>query len=454
MTDPITNYDGGITTNPARLVTPRNVQELQEILRDAEQYPGPVRAMGSFHSLTPCPATDGTVVRMERIREVIEIDTNAMTVTAEAGIQLGELAKALRKRGFQLILNIEIGNATIGSLACCHSKDAMDGVEHGQVASYVTKIRWVDPTGELQEASEADNLELLELVRSSYGLCGIVYEVTLRIKPVEMVKFGYQIHRSRSLTQAHIADVAATNDAMVCWTIGHTTVVQTRNHADSLERAWLFHLRRLAWTRVGAFVGRNLRRTFRPGKARNAVESVWLSCQVLVYRSLSAIGGFSFYAPDKIMDYRQTPTSARYAFTFWAFPFDKWVENLNEYLEFSDDHYKRHGFRCNMPLGSYFIKRDTSSVLSYTYDGDVLSLDPIHSYRAEDEEEWHRFLQAFTAWAFERGGIPLLTQSPFVTREQVVAAYGDRWQRLSDWIQKVDPAGRMRNQYFDDLLVS
>src|SRR5436309_3527133 len=73
---------------------------------------------------------------------------------------------------------------------------------------------------------------------------------------------------------------------------------------------------------------------------------------------------------------------------------------------------------------------------------------------AEDEEEWHRFLQAFNAWAFERGGIPLLNQSPFVTREQVVAAYGDRWQRLSDWIQKVDPAGRMRNQYFDDLLVS
>src|SRR5436190_15491803 len=99
MTDPITNYDGGIVTNPARVVTPTSVTELQEVLRDTAQYPGPVRAMGSFHSLTPCPTTDGTVVRMERLKDVIDIDTSAMTVTAQAGLQIGQLAIALRKRG-------------------------------------------------------------------------------------------------------------------------------------------------------------------------------------------------------------------------------------------------------------------------------------------------------------------------------------------------------------------
>src|SRR5207249_12007108 len=67
---------------------------------------------------------------------------------------------------------------------------------------------------------------------------------------------------------------------------------------------------------------------------------------------------------------------------FWAFPFDQWAENLKAYLVFADDHYRRYGFRCNMPLGSYFIKRDTSSLLSYTYDGDVLSLDPIQDRKS------------------------------------------------------------------------
>src|SRR5204863_8780786 len=145
--------------------------------------------------------------------------------------QLGEVAAALRKRGLQFLLDIEIWNATLGSLVCCHSKDAIDGVEHGQVASYVTRVKWVDPTGELQQASEDEDPALLARMRSSYGLCGVVYEVTLRIKPLEIIRFTYETHDSRRLTQEHVAHVAAGNQAMVCWTIGHTTVIQTRNHA-------------------------------------------------------------------------------------------------------------------------------------------------------------------------------------------------------------------------------
>jgi hypothetical protein len=255
------------------------------------------------------------------------------------------------------------------------------------------------------------------------------------------------------LTPQHINEVAGGNEAMVCWTIGRTTVVQTRNHAERLQRAWLARLRRLAWTLVGAFVGRNIRRHTPAGVVRNVVETAWLGCQTLIYRSLSAIEGFSLYGPDKIMNYRDTPPAARYAFTFWAFPFDQWVENLHAYLEFSEDHFHRYGFRCNMPLGSYFIKKDASSVLSYTHDSDVLSLDPIHAYRAEDEEEWHRFLREFNAWAHARGGIPLINQSPFVDREQVMAAYGARWQRFSDWVATVDPVGRMQNEFFSGLLI-
>jgi hypothetical protein len=452
MTTTITNYDGGIVTNPKQVVTPANLAELQSILKDAARYPSPVRAMGSFHSLTPCAASDGTVVRMDHFRRVLRIDAQAMTVTAEAGVQVRDLAATLRKKHLQVILNIEIGNATIGSLACCHSKDGMDGVEYGQVSSYVTRIKWVDPSGDLQEVSENTDPELLRLVRSSYGLCGICYEVTLRVKPLEIIKFDYELQDSRKLTQQHIDQVARRNQALVCWTIGHTTVIQTRNHAEHLQRAWLADLRHLAWTRVGASVGRTIRRHTPPGLVRNVIESAWLGCQKLVFGSLSAIGGFSLYAPDKIMNYRYTPPSARYAFTFWAFPFDQWVENLHAYLLFSEDHFRRYGFRCNMPLGSYFVKKDSSSILSYTHDGDVLSLDPIHAYRQEDEEEWHRFLREFNQWAYTRGGIPLINQSPFVDHEHVVAAYGNRWTQFSEWVSQVDTGKRMGNKFFIDLL--
>ena len=51
------------------------------------------------------------------------------------------------------------------------------------------------------------------------------------------------------------------------------------------------------------------------------------------------------------------------------------------------------GFRGNMPLGSYHIRRDTHSILSYTHDEEIFSIDPIHA--PTDLAAWQNFLRAF-----------------------------------------------------------
>ena len=181
MSKSITNYDGGIVTTPQQVVRPTTVETLQEIMRDTVKYPGPVRAMGSYHSLTPCASSTGTIVDMDGLNKVLRIDAEAMTITAQAGVQLVDAAAALRKLNLQFMLNIEIGNITLGSAACCHTKDSLDGVELGQVNSYLVAVKWVSPSGSLEEASTDRNPELLPFIRASYGLAGIVYEVTFRL---------------------------------------------------------------------------------------------------------------------------------------------------------------------------------------------------------------------------------------------------------------------------------
>ena len=155
-------------------------------------------------------------------------------------------------------------------------------------------------------------------------------------------------------------------------------------------------------------------------------------------------------APDKTVDYRRTRQSQRYAFTFWAFPRAQWLDNLRAYLDFADAHFRATGFRCNMPLGSYYIRQDRGSLLSYSHDGEIFSLDPIHA--STDNDAWHHFLRRFNDFAFERNGIPLLNQSPFVERKHVEAAYGARWTEFSQWVRQEDPQGRMRNPFFAALL--
>src|SRR5215468_6820364 len=112
MANTLTNYDGSITTTPQQLVYPETVAEIQAVLKDTAGYPSPVRAMGSHHSLTPCAASDGTIVNMSKMTKVLNVDHQKMTVTAQAGLEYIDLGTALRKENLQVMLNIEIGNMT------------------------------------------------------------------------------------------------------------------------------------------------------------------------------------------------------------------------------------------------------------------------------------------------------------------------------------------------------
>ena len=111
----VRNYDGGITASPAQLVSPGTVEEIQSILRDAGRYPSPVRAMGSYHSLTPCASSDGTIINMSHMTRIVKIDRETMTFTAEAGLQFIAASRALRAQNLQFLTNIEIGNMTLGA---------------------------------------------------------------------------------------------------------------------------------------------------------------------------------------------------------------------------------------------------------------------------------------------------------------------------------------------------
>ena len=448
----VTNYDGSITANPRQLVVAKTVADIQNVLRDTATYPSPVRAMGSYHSLTPCASSDGTMIDMKQMNQVVAIDATNMTFTAQGGLQIIDASKALRAQNLQFMLNIEIGNMTVGAAACCHSKDALDGIEFGQVSSYVTAMKWVAPDGSLAEASDASDPNLMRLMRSSYGLLGVIYEVTFKIKPIEALHFTYTPRPAAELTQAEVDNLLDISEGLICWTVGRTAVFQQRQKINQpgILGALQAAVRKMLWNFQGAFLARMIDLFMVNKDLRDAIQSGDFDLEKFLYETLHLAGGITLLAPDKTIDYHQTPQDARYAFTFWAFPRAQWLTIYLAYLDFADQYFKTTGFRCNMPLGAYRVRADSSSLLSYTNDGDVFSIDPIHA--PTDLVAWKAFLMAFNDFASQRGGIPLLNQSPFVTQAQVQKAFGDRWQQFSDAVHSVDPTGRLLNPFFAALL--
>jgi FAD/FMN-containing dehydrogenase len=152
--------------------------------------------------------------------------------------------------------------------------------------------------------------------------------------------------------------------------------------------------------------------------------------------------------PDQIIDYGPQGDFPAYTFSMWAFPSERYPEVLRAYVDFCRDHAREKKYRVNLLTVGYRIARDQSSLLSYSRDGEVLSLDPVST----GDLGWHEFLRAFNEFSSAHGGIPLLNQTDAITPAQARRAFGWRLDRLERWRRRFDPDNRLLNPYFAALL--
>ena len=66
--------------------------------------------------------------------------------------------------------------------------------EYGQVNSYCVGMKLVLPSGEILEVDEKDP-DLLRAARSSYGLFGIAYEVTFKVRPLQAMAVEHKVFK-------------------------------------------------------------------------------------------------------------------------------------------------------------------------------------------------------------------------------------------------------------------
>ncbi len=143
---------------------------------------GRVKVAGAGHSFTDIACTDGLMLDLSRMKRVLRVAGDEVTV--EAGITIRELGPALAERGLALENQGDVDAQTIAG--------AMSTATHGtggrfaNISSQVTAVRLVTASGEVAELSDGDDLLA---ARVSLGALGAMSAVTLRCVPV------FTIHR-------------------------------------------------------------------------------------------------------------------------------------------------------------------------------------------------------------------------------------------------------------------
>ena len=91
--------------------------------------------------------------------------------------------------------------------------------------------------------------------------------------------------------------------------------------------------------------------------------------------------------PDQIIDYPLVSNDSRYTFSLFAFPEAEYPAAITDFFKFCKDYYAQKNYRSNLLYVGYYIAQDQKALLSYSYDGAVMTIDPVSTANPG----WYRF---------------------------------------------------------------
>ena len=170
-------------TIPDVVVQPETEDELVELIRWATEHKIPLTPRGKATSGYGgvLPVKKGVVVDFHRMSQVIKIDSDAMTVTVQAGAIWEKLDRELNKNGLTLKLYpTSYPSSTVGGWLA-QGGAGIGSYESGWFRNNVESARVVLSDGEVREFSGTD----LDFISDAEGITGLISTVTVRIQPLE-----------------------------------------------------------------------------------------------------------------------------------------------------------------------------------------------------------------------------------------------------------------------------
>ncbi|GAA1723855.1 MULTISPECIES: D-arabinono-1,4-lactone oxidase [Streptomyces] len=175
------NWAGNVTARPVRSVAPSSTQELAEVVRRAAAEGLKVKAVGSGHSFTTAAATDGLLIRPDRMAGVRGLDREAGTVTVAAGTPLRQLNETLTAHGLSLANMGDIMEQTVAGATATGTHGT--GRDSASIAAQIKGLELVTADGSVLRCSATEHPEIFAAARIGLGSLGVVSAITFAVEP-------------------------------------------------------------------------------------------------------------------------------------------------------------------------------------------------------------------------------------------------------------------------------
>jgi hypothetical protein len=227
------NWAGDERCRPARIERPGSIEELCAAIEGARASGLRVRTAGSGHSFSDVACSDGSMLLLDRLAGVLDVDTASGLVRVQGGVTIHELSGRLARHGLAME---NVGDIDVQSIAGAISTATHGtGARLGNISSQVSELKLVLADGSTLVCSQQQDPETFRAARVGLGALGVIAEVTLRCVPAFTLR-GVDAPAPLQPTLERFEELALGNDHFEFFVFPHTHTALTRTNNRTSDR--------------------------------------------------------------------------------------------------------------------------------------------------------------------------------------------------------------------------
>ncbi len=176
-----------VGTLPGLVLRPKTTKDVASIVKLAAKADQPVIPYGSGSGVLGgiIPLQSELMIDMQRMDQILEVDTQNNLVIVEAGMNGEAFEDALNAKGYTTgHLPQSLTISTVGGWAACRG-GGQESSRYGKIENIVVGLKAVLPDGQIMEVrplpKRATGPSILDLIVGNEGTMAIITELTLRI---------------------------------------------------------------------------------------------------------------------------------------------------------------------------------------------------------------------------------------------------------------------------------
>ena len=171
------NWAGNYEYQAAHIHAPESIEQIQELVARSRK----IKALGTRHSFNDIADSAGDLISLAHFDKILELDHERQTVTVEAGVRYGRLARWLHEEGYSLHNLASLPHISVAGAVATATHGSGD--RHGNLATAVAALELVTGNGEVIVLPREEDREQFDGAVVGLGGLGIITKLTLDISP-------------------------------------------------------------------------------------------------------------------------------------------------------------------------------------------------------------------------------------------------------------------------------